>query len=105
MTEINDSVGNLSARMVGTDLEVTHTLGSDLVFTAGATPNGQLTVTSSERDAAGASIPGANSVTADLAASDEVVMGGVVDFTFDEGVEMTASSVDASRRVSAHSFN
>ncbi|MDP2139341.1 MAG: flagellar hook-basal body complex protein [Gammaproteobacteria bacterium] len=95
MAAINGITSNLSARMVGGNLEITHNLGSDLVITPGSSGNGEITMLPSLRNSSGAAIAGAGPVTADVGAGEVIVIGGTVDFTLDEGVVMTASSVDA----------
>ncbi|MDT8428266.1 MAG: flagellar hook-basal body complex protein [Pseudomonadales bacterium] len=88
---INSVVSNLSARLVGTDVEITHNLGADLVITPGAAGNGSITLNGSERDASGDPIPATAQAVADMANSEVLIIGGVVDFTLDENVEMSAA--------------
>lgn len=98
--QINATVTNTSARVIDNAglpmLEVTHNTGADLRFSGGATPAGTFNVTGSQRDAAsGALSPSADVPAAyDTTGGGTVVVGGVVEFTLDEGVNMTASAVD-----------
>lgn len=106
--QINSSQGNLSARVVqatlGVDtLEITENNGLDLVFGGGSDGLGSITVQGSVRD----SISGEISMS--LATDDQqqisnlanlnqdaVIVGGVVDFTLDEGIKMADADTSAS---------
>lgn len=94
VAEINSGTSNLSAREVGGNIEVTHSVGSDLVFTPGSGGQGEIEVDGSQLDADGDLEPlgSPEPVDMDGGGGDEVaVIGGSVDFTLDEGVTMSAS--------------
>jgi len=96
VSDINGVTGNLSARIVddgGTDIiEITHTVGSDLVFTAGSTGSGTITIDGSQINTGGETEPkGATQAVDMTAGTDAVTIGGSVEFTLDENVSMAAS--------------
>ena len=98
-TQINGTTGSLSARVVqdssGNDvLEVTESNGLDLIFSGGSNGQGSMTITGSVRDSAtGDARPSTTASDAQQISNlanlnqDAIVVGGVVDFTLDEGVE------------------
>ncbi|NKB31964.1 MAG: flagellar hook-basal body complex protein [Pseudomonadales bacterium] len=106
-SQINASTGNLSARImqnaVGDDiLEITENNGLDLTFSGGNNGLGSITVSGSVRD----SVTGEPNVAPTSADEqqianlsnlnqDSIVVGGIVDFTLDEGVTFTDAAVDA----------
>lgn len=95
-TDINSGTTNLSARVVDDGgnfiVEVTHDVGSDLVFTPGSGGQGTITVDGSELDPGNELVPGGNPENLDMAAGNQVAtIGGSVDFTLEEGVSMSAS--------------
>ena len=95
---INATVTNTSARVVGgTDLEVTHNTGADLRFHGGATGAGSFDVVGSEYDATDEEYSRSTDlpVTVDTASGDSVLVGGIVNFTLEENVTLTASDVDS----------
>src|SRR5690606_3592842 len=75
-------------------LEITENNGLDLVFSGGSNGRGSLTVAGSARDpATGEAIMAQSAASAQLAnlgnlSNQAIVVGGVVDFTLDEGVTM-----------------
>ncbi|MDP2286583.1 MAG: flagellar hook-basal body complex protein [Pseudohongiella sp.] len=93
---INNANTNVSARVVDGNLQVTHSTGADLNFTAGSVGNGTVTISGSERDPITKEYkPVGATSTANFNAANVIVVGGTVEFTLDEGVVMRASSVDA----------
>jgi flagellar hook protein FlgE len=105
--QINASEGSLSARIVQTTegvdtLEITENNGVDLAFSGGSNGTGSITVQGSVRD------PGTGDTTMSSAVGDQqqisnlgnlnqdaVIVGGVVDFTLDEGVQMSDAETAA----------
>lgn len=109
-TLINDSTGNLSARRVqvpdGNDiLEITDNNGNDLIFGGGVTgAQGSITVNTSVRSPDGLSFSvasGSGTQLADLANvnNDAIVVGGIVEFTLDEGMTLADAGADANGNV------
>lgn len=106
-SQINSSVGNLSARVVqvegGDDvLEITESNGLDLAFAGGSNGLGSITVQGSIRDTATGESLMSPSVTDQQQISnlanlnqDSIVVGGIVDFTLDEGVRMADATETA----------
>ena len=105
-TQINNSSGNLSAKVITDEegvsiLEVTENTGVDLVFSGGTEGRGSITIAASERDPiTGLPIVAegvAKQQIANLAnlSNDGVVVGGIVEFTLDENVTMVDASKDA----------
>ncbi len=102
---INQSAGNLSARVVGTGasamLEVTENNGANLVFSGGAAGSGSITIGSSVRDSAtGETVYNSSVPTQQIAnlanlSNDGVVVGGVVEFTLDENVVLSDTDTNA----------
>lgn len=94
---INDTVTNVSARVVDLTLEVTHNTGANLRFHGGATGVGTFTVTNSQKDPATGQFAAATDTQtiADLSGAESVIVGGIVEFTLEENVTMSASDVDA----------
>ncbi|MFK7862701.1 MAG: flagellar hook-basal body complex protein [Pseudohongiellaceae bacterium] len=106
-SKINSSNGNLSARVVqiegGIDvLEITESNGLDLAFSGGNNGMGSITVQGSVRD----SVTGETSISPALSErqqisnlanlnQDTVIVGGVVDFTLDEGVTISDAAETA----------
>lgn len=97
---INATQRNLSARVIdATTIEISHTTGADLTISGGAAGTGSVTLTGTQRDADTkqfvAAGPGA---TADFDSPNlndkKIVLGGIVDFTLDENVELRNSDVD-----------
>lgn len=92
---INNANTNVSARVVGGALQVTHDTGADLNFTSGSSGNGTITVSGSEKDTVtGNPVQVGATTVANFNATDVIVVGGSVEFTLDEGVILRASSVD-----------
>lgn len=106
-TQINGTTGSLSARVVqdanGNDiLEVTESNGLDVVFSGGNTGQGSITVTGSTRDAVSGEVqPSGLTSDAQQIANlanlnqDAIVIGGVVEFTLDEGVTFSDATTAA----------
>jgi flagellar hook protein FlgE len=100
-TSINNTNTNVSARVVGGALQISHDTGADLNFTSGSSGNGTITVRGSEKDpVTGDPVPVGVSTVADFNAPNApnapnvIVVGGTVELTLDEGVILRASSVD-----------
>jgi len=95
-TSINNANTNVSARVVGGALQVSHNTGADLNFTSGSSGNGTITVSGSEKDAlTGNPVQVGATAVANFNGADVIVVGGSVEFTLDEGVVFRASSVDS----------
>jgi flagellar hook protein FlgE len=112
-SQINESNGNLSAQVItnangDNTLEVTENNGRDLVFGGGTNGIGSITVQSSVRDAVTGE-PRISPTTADqrqlanLATlnEDSIIVGGVVDFTLEEGVKFSDASQSSNGSVIA----
>lgn len=115
--QINSSQGNLSARVVQTTsgldtLEITESNGLDLAFGGGNNGMGSITVQGSVRDSS------TGDTTMSPATSDQqqisnlanlnqdsVIVGGVVDFTLDEGIQMADATTAANGTTIASSNN
>ncbi len=107
VSQINATTGNLSARVVqdlnGDDiLEVSENSGLDLIFSGGNNGQGSLTVIGSVRDSAtGDTRPSSNAADQQQLANlanlnqDTIIVGGVVDFTLDEGVTFADAAQDS----------
>jgi flagellar hook protein FlgE len=96
VSDINSTLSNLSARVEGTSIEITHTTGADLNITGGSNGNTSITLQGSERDpATGEFVATGASTTADLSANQELVLGGMIEFTLDEFVQLQSSDVDS----------
>ena len=105
--QINLTAGSLSARVVktadsGDTLEITEDNGLDLVFAGGSDGMGSITVQGSFRDTVTGEIKMSPTVSeeqqiANLAnlTQDSIIVGGVVDFTLDEGVKMADAATTA----------
>ncbi len=94
--QINVLTNNLSATVVGGNLQITHNLGADLAITPGTGGAGSVSVLQSERDSSGATVPSTGAaVPANMSSGEVVVVGGTIDFTLDEGVTFSAATVDA----------
>lgn len=103
--QINNSAGNLTARIVGTGadakLEITENNGVNLSFSGGADGRGSITIGSSKRDTAtGEIVYNSDAATQQIAnlanrSNDGVVVGGVVEFTLDENVTMSDAGTNA----------
>jgi flagellar hook protein FlgE len=105
--QINSTAGSLSARVVktagsGDTLEITEDNGLDLVFAGGSNGMGSITVQGSFRDAVTGEVKMSPTVSeqqqiANLAnlTQDSIIVGGVVDFTLDEGVKMADAATAA----------
>mgnify|MGYP001627124590 CR=1 FL=1 len=93
---INASASNISARVVGTDIRITHSTGADLNFTAGALGNGSITVTASEYDPIDEEyVPTGAGQALTLDGANVIVVGGTVELTLDEGYSLRAAELDA----------
>lgn len=93
---INNANTNISARVVGGVLEVSHDTGADLNFTSGSNGNGTISVRGSELDTATDDlVPVGAAVVGDFNAANVIVVGGTVEFTLDEGVELQGSDIDS----------
>ena len=96
VSNINSTLSNLSARVEGTSIEVTHTTGADLNITGGSNGNTSITLQGSERDpSSGEFVATGATTTADVSANQELVLGGMIEFTLDEFVELRSSDVDS----------
>lgn len=105
-TLINGSDGTLSAETVIVDgdnnmLKIIENNGNDLVFAGGTTgAKGSITVNTSVRnpDGIGFSVANGDGIQLDDLANlnnDAIVVGGIVDFTLDEGVTLADAVADA----------
>jgi flagellar hook protein FlgE len=115
--QINESSGNLSAQVITDEngdntLEVTENNGRDLVFGGGTSGIGSITVQSSVRD----SVTGEPRISpiasdqrqlANLASlnEDSIIVGGVVDFTLEEGVRFSDAEETSNGSVIAATAN
>jgi flagellar hook protein FlgE len=93
---INGANTNVSARVVGGVLQISHETGADLNFTSGSNGNGTISVRGSELDTTTDElVPVGTPTVANFNASNVIVVGGTVEFTLDEGVILRASDVDS----------
>lgn len=105
--QINNAGGNLTARVITNvnspdSLEITENSGLDLLFSGGSNGHGSITVQSSMRELESgnpviSTLEGSSSQIANLANlnNDGIVVGGVVDFTLDEGVSFADANLAA----------
>lgn len=90
--QINSGFGNLSAKVIDNSgvetVEITHNTGADLVITGGVGGNGSLNLITSKRQPdTGLFTPLGAAENLDLSSGDNLVIGGIVQFTLEENVE------------------
>ncbi|MDP2127874.1 MAG: flagellar hook-basal body complex protein [Pseudohongiella sp.] len=92
---INASGNNISAKVEGSVIKVSHNTGADLNFTAGSIGNGSLTVTGSEYDPVTEKYiqQGAGQALT-LDGANVIVVGGTVEITMEEGYSLRAAAND-----------